>query len=341
MEVHAVFDFRGVRVTELLVNPLLLGELLVVFDFERHVMRRTGAENPAARRTIRFMQQRHGLGRAALADFEAVIGALLPGLLESQCVDEESLRLRYFADRQHRTVKTARADVAADFADLPRSPLVLIVLDDFELNARRMIEADVLLPEALLNAAVLHLVTVQMVEPEFRRAFRNGVRRGLHLPGTLVPSHTSIRKGGVDRPWFCIRVRVIEMVVGVAAVKENGLLDHALPKNLRLKVDIFLSARDADGHVMETFYERHIGSPPAGILSNDRKIRQAGTAALATWGRKIAGRMRNQERPANLLMRGRPFVIKTADRDLHVALTVFWGGVRQWASSSESELRAD
>src|SRR3984957_13202859 len=195
MEIHTVFDFRGVRVTECLVNSLLLREVFVVFDFESHVMRGTGAENPAARRAIRFMQQRHGFRRAALTDFEAVIGAFPPGLSEPQSVDEESLRLRHFADRQHRTVKTARADVAADFADLPRTPLVLIVLDDFQLNAGRMIEADVLLPEALLNATVLHLVIVQVVEPELRGTFRDGVRRGLRLPGTPAPAHTSIRKG--------------------------------------------------------------------------------------------------------------------------------------------------
>jgi hypothetical protein len=48
MEVHTVFYFRGVRVAELFVDTLLLGQLFVTFNFECHVMRRTGAEDPAS-----------------------------------------------------------------------------------------------------------------------------------------------------------------------------------------------------------------------------------------------------------------------------------------------------
>jgi hypothetical protein len=55
------------------------------------------------------------------------------------------------------------------------------------------------------------------------------------------------------------------MVVSVAAIKEDGLLDHALAKNLRLEVDVFLRASHAYGHVMDTLYERHGPLPPPGV----------------------------------------------------------------------------
>jgi len=93
MEIHAVLDFRGVRVTELFVDALLLGELLIAFDFERHVMGGSRAENPATRRTIRLMKQRDGFRRATLAYFEVVVRAFLSGFPKSKRVDEKSLRL--------------------------------------------------------------------------------------------------------------------------------------------------------------------------------------------------------------------------------------------------------
>jgi len=44
---------------------------------------------------------------------------------------------------------------------------------------------------------------------------------------------------------------------------------------------------------METFYERHIGSPPAGILSNDREIRQAAWHAGQRLSQRGAERLRD------------------------------------------------
>ena len=43
--------------------------------------------------------------------------------------------------------------------------------------------------------------------------------------------------------------------MGVAAIEEDSLLDHALAKNLGLEVDIFLSSAYTHRHMMETFYK--------------------------------------------------------------------------------------
>ena len=48
------------------------------------------------------------------------------------------------------------------------------------------------------------------------------------------------------------------MVMGVAPVKENRLLDEPLTGDCRLKIDVFLGAARAYGDVMDSSYKRHI-----------------------------------------------------------------------------------
>ncbi len=106
---------------------------------------------------------------------------------------------------------------------------------------------------------------IQVLEPEFDRALRHRIGGGLDLSGTLAASHASIGKGGVDGTGLGVRVRIIQMIVSVAAIKQDGLLDHALAENLRLEVDVFLRAAHTYGHVMDTFYEGHFPLPPPGV----------------------------------------------------------------------------
>jgi hypothetical protein len=52
------------------------------------------------------------------------------------------------------------------------------------------------------------------------------------------------------------------MVVRIATVEEDGLLDEPLAHHLRQKVDILLSTRRTERDVMEAFHEiRHVSSP--------------------------------------------------------------------------------
>src|SRR6185437_5428877 len=238
LEIHAVFYFRTIGVTQLVINTLLLGELLVIFNFEGHVMRRAGSEDPTAGRTIGLVEEGDRLGGTAFSNFEAVIGALLAGFAETESVNEKALGFGDFANGKHRAMETARGYVTADFLGGPVLARVSAILEHFELDARRMIKADEFLSEPFLNTAVLHFVAVQVFQPEFQRAFRDRVCGSLNLTGTLAAFHASIRKGGVNRARLGIRIGIIKMIVGIAAIEENSLLDHALAKNLCLEVDI-------------------------------------------------------------------------------------------------------
>ena len=71
-----------------------------------------------------------------------------------------------------------------------------------------------------------------------------------------------VREGRHDRADFRVGVGVIQVVVGVAAVEEHGLLDEPLAHHLRQKVDVLLSTRRTERDVMEAFHEiRHVSSP--------------------------------------------------------------------------------
>src|SRR6185437_1765474 len=159
-------------------------------------------------------------------------------------------------------METSRGHIPADFLGRPVLARISAILEYFQLDVRRMIKADKFLSEPLLNTAVLHFVAVQVFQPEFQRAFRNSVCGSLNLTGTLTAFHASIREGGVHRARLGIRIGIIEMIVGITAIEENSLLNHALAKNLCLEVDIFLRSAYTHRHVVETFYKRH-GAPPA------------------------------------------------------------------------------
>src|SRR5205814_1619737 len=138
----------------LFVEILLLGEILIRAGIQRHVMTRARAEGPASRRFVRLMYQDHRAIRPALADFKAMEVLLHAGLLETQRVDKEPFRLRGLANRKHRTRESAHGDIRANFLGGPGDPLIGTFLDRFELQARRMREADKLLSEALLDSGV-------------------------------------------------------------------------------------------------------------------------------------------------------------------------------------------
>src|SRR5437762_14229502 len=114
-----------------------------------------------------------------------------------------------------------------------------------------MLEPDERLPETLENPAVFDLVAVEMFLPEFARAFRRSVRRGGNLPGTLAARYPFVRKRGRDGADLGVGVGVVEMIVGVAAVKQHRLFDEPLTKNLGAEIDIFLGAGGAQSDVMQ------------------------------------------------------------------------------------------
>src|SRR6202034_1058506 len=255
-------DLGTISVAELVVNPLLLGQLFIVFHFKRHVVSRASAKGPASGRAVRLVDQGHGACGAAVANLEPVIVAFRAGLAETEGIDEEAFGLGNLPDRQHGTVKSVGGDIGADLFGGPACALVGIVFDYFQLDSGGMVEANELLPETLLNPGVFHFMAIELFDPEFHRAFRHGVGGGLNLAGTRAALHASIRKGGVHGAGLRVRIRIVQMIVGVAAIKQDGLLDHALAENLRLEVDIFLRSSDTYGHVMDTLYKRHGPLPP-------------------------------------------------------------------------------
>src|SRR5712691_5339784 len=120
-----------------------------------------------------------------------------------------------------------------------------------------MLEPDERLSEALLDATVLDVVPVQMIDPELRRSLGNRIGRGRNLTGSRASLHAIVGKGGVYRAGLGIGVGVVKMVVGVAAVKKNGLLDQPLAEHLRQEVHVFLSAARTDGDMVHACYQRH------------------------------------------------------------------------------------
>src|SRR5277367_575725 len=131
------------------------------------------------------MQQRHRLVRAAFSRFEAVIGAVDTGLAEAQRFNEESLRLRDLAYRKNRAVKSMHSFARSDLRGGPSLTLILGVFHHLVGQARRMLEPNELLPEALLHTRILHFVAMEVFLPERQRFFRHRKACGLHLPGAL------------------------------------------------------------------------------------------------------------------------------------------------------------
>src|SRR5215472_11566516 len=124
-----------------------------------------------------------------------------------------------------------------------------------------MFETDKGLAKSLLSAAMLNVVPLKMIEPELGRALGDRISSGLNLARAGTALHALIRKGRIDRARFRVGVGIIQMVMGVSAVKEYRLLDESLTGHRRLKIDVFLGAAGANGDVMDSCYERHISLP--------------------------------------------------------------------------------
>ncbi len=115
-----------------------------------------------------------------------------------------------------------------------------------------MAEADKLLPETFLNSVVRRLVPVEVFLPEADGAFGNGVCRRRDLSRAYAAGDTLIGERGHHRARLSIRVRIVEMVVSIAAIEQHCLLDHALAQYFCAKVNIFLGRSGAQSDVMES-----------------------------------------------------------------------------------------
>ena len=213
-------------------------------------MRRAGAEAPAARGAIGFVMEDQRFRGAARVHLEAVIRTIGGGLAESERIDEEALLLGGVLHREDRSVESAQRDVRADLVRRPAGSPIARVLDHFEEQAGRMPEANVVLAEPLLNPTVLDLVTIQMVHPERRRALRGRECRRRDLARSDAAGDAPVRKRRQHRANLGVRVGVVQMIVSVAAVEQDRLLDQALAEDFRDEVDVLLRAAGAQRDVM-------------------------------------------------------------------------------------------
>ena len=72
-----------------------------------------------------------------------------------------------------------------------------------------------------------------------------------------------VREGRQDRTDLGVRVGVIEVIVGVAAVEQHRLLDEPLGEHLREEVEIFLGTAGEIGHtVLDPGDLISTGTPP-------------------------------------------------------------------------------
>ena len=113
-----------------------------------------------------------------------------------------------------------------------------------------MREPDERLSEALLNPAVLDLVPLQVVLPEWQRALRHRVGCSRNLAGSRSPGDPPIGERRQHRADLGVRVAVIEVVVRVPAVEEDRLLDQPQAEHLRDEVDVLLRAARAQRDVV-------------------------------------------------------------------------------------------
>src|SRR5580698_1202883 len=124
------------------------------------MMAGSGAEAPAPLCFIRFMQQDYRLCRAARTDLEAMRVAVDSGLLHSQRLGVKAFLFGDFAHGEHWAVKAAHGHIPADLIGRPALTLVVGVLDDFELQSGRMLEADKSLTETFLLSAMRNFMPV-------------------------------------------------------------------------------------------------------------------------------------------------------------------------------------
>ena len=185
-----------------------------------------------------------------------MIGTVGAGLAESERVDEEPLLLHDLPHRQHRSVESARRHVGTDFFRRPAVSRIVAVFDDFHEQTRRMPEADERLAEALLDAAVIDVVARQVIGPERQRTFRHRVGGRRDLSGAWPSRNPSVGERRQNRSDFRVGVRVIQMVVRVSAVEQDGLFDQPKAEHLREEVDVFLRAAGAERDVVDAANDR-------------------------------------------------------------------------------------
>src|ERR1700722_12141858 len=161
-----------------------------------------------------------------------------------------------------------RCDVGSDLAHGPRFAIVGGIFDHFELQTRWMVEPEELLPEPLLNAAMLHLVVRQVLVPEFGGPLLHRVGGGLDLARSWTTRHPLVREGGVNRARLRTGVRIIQVVMGIASVKKDGLFNQPLPKDLRQEIYVFLCSRCTNGDVVEARYQGHVALTSRAIISS-------------------------------------------------------------------------
>src|ERR1700730_6520187 len=230
-----------------------------------------GAKAPAPGRLVGFVNQNECFRSAAGPDLKAMIGAVFAGLAKSESFHIEALLFGNFSNRQHRPMESAHAHIRSDFGCRPAFAFISGVLDHLQLQSGRMFEADKSLAKTLLGAAVLDVVPLEMIQPELRGPLRDGISSGPNLARAGTSLHALIRERCVDGARFRIGVGVIQMVMGIAPVKKNRLLDKALTRYGSLKINVFLGAAGADGDVMDSGDKRHI-SYLAAIISSPGDI---------------------------------------------------------------------
>src|SRR5439155_21524746 len=125
MEVISILDLGAVRVAELLVQVLLLRERLVGPDVERQMVTRAGAESPAARPAVRFMEEHQRFGRAARPNLEPMIGTVDTGLPEAEGFYEEAFFFFDLAHRQDGAMEAACGHLRFDLVGRPPRPRIV------------------------------------------------------------------------------------------------------------------------------------------------------------------------------------------------------------------------
>src|SRR4051812_2366270 len=104
----------------------------------------------------------------------------------------------------------------------PRLARVAVIADHLKLQPSWGIEYDELLAEALLDAIVLGLVAIEVLDPKIQRVRRHAIDHALHLAGAAPPLPTDlpIRKCGADRPRRSRLIGVVQVVDWVGSIEE-------------------------------------------------------------------------------------------------------------------------
>src|SRR5262245_24843571 len=214
------------------------------------MMRRAGAEAPAAGGSLRLDVQIDDASRTGSGRFEAMVRAVDADLSKPECVDEERLLLARITDRQHRAKKAARPNVLGDLRRRPRSPGVAALFDHLEEQSGRMPRPQVLRAEPFLDAAVGGPMPFEVFLPEWNRPGRHGIAGARELAGTGTARFARVREARGDGTDVGIAIAVIEVVDGDVSVHQHGLLDEPLPENLGEEIDILLRAAGAERDVV-------------------------------------------------------------------------------------------